>query len=97
MKYEVDIGTMVFNLRFHKTKAPCERQFQPKISQTHITTSTRIGQLAKEKTTPRNRDEREIAGYRDVLNTIHENYEYVPVNGNIILFSIRGRIPHKVG
>ena len=50
-----------------------------------ITTSTRIGQLAKEKTTPRNRDEREIAGYRDVLNIIHENYEYVPVNGNIIL------------
>lgn len=50
-----------------------------------ITTSTRIGQLAKRKTTPRNRDEREIAGYRDVLNTIHENYEYVLVNGNIIL------------
>ena len=50
-----------------------------------ITTSTRIGQLAKEKTTPKNRDEREIVGYRDVLNTIHENYEYVPVNGNIIL------------
>ena len=38
-----------------------------------ITTSTRIGQLAKEKTTPQNRDEREIAGYRDVLNTIHAN------------------------
>ena len=50
-----------------------------------ITTSTRIGQLAKEKTTPKNRDEREIAGYRDVLNTIHENYEYIPLNGNLIL------------
>ena len=50
-----------------------------------VTTSTRIGQLVKEKTTPRNRDEREIAGYRDVLNTVHENYEYVPVTGNIIL------------
>ncbi len=50
-----------------------------------ITTSTRIGQLAKEKTAPRNRDEREIAGYRDVLNTIHKNYAYVPVNGNTIL------------
>ena len=50
-----------------------------------ITTNTRIGQLAKEKTTPKNRDEREIAGYRDVLNIIHENYEYVPANGNIIL------------
>ena len=50
-----------------------------------VTTATRIGQLAKEKTTPRNRDECEIAGYRDVLNTIHENYEYVPINSNIIL------------
>ena len=50
-----------------------------------ITSSTRIGQLAREKTTPRNRDEREIAGYRDVLNTIHESYEYIPVSGNIML------------
>ncbi len=50
-----------------------------------VTTSTRIGQIAKEKITPKNRDEREIAGYRDVLNTIHENYEYVPISGNIIL------------
>lgn len=50
-----------------------------------VTTSTRISQLVKEKTTPRNRDEREIAGYRDVLNTVHENYAYVPVTGNVIL------------
>ncbi len=50
-----------------------------------ITTATRVGQIAKEKTTPRNRDEKEIAGYRDVLNTIHESYKYIPLNGNIIL------------
>ena len=50
-----------------------------------ITTASRIGQIVKEKTTPKNRDEREIAGYRDVLNTIYENYEYIPVSGNIIL------------
>ncbi len=50
-----------------------------------VTTTSRIGQLVKEKTTPRNRDEKEIAGYRDVLNTVHENYEYIPVTGNIIL------------
>ena len=50
-----------------------------------VTTRSRIGQLAKEKAVPRTRDEREIAGYRDVLNTVHENYEYIPVNGNIIL------------
>src|SRR5699024_7252520 len=38
-----------------------------------VTTNTRIKQLVEEKTTPRNRDEQEIAGYRDVLNLIHEN------------------------
>ena len=36
-----------------------------------VTTSTRMKQLFEEKTTPRNRDEDEILGYRDVLNTIH--------------------------
>ena len=36
-----------------------------------VTTSTRIRQLMGEKTTPRNRDEQEIAGYRDALNIIH--------------------------
>lgn len=50
-----------------------------------ITTSSRIKQLVKEKTTPKNRDEEEIAGYRDVLNTIHESYMYIPVKPNYIL------------
>ena len=49
------------------------------------TTCTRLKQLCAEKTTPRNRDEREILGYRDVLNTIHENYEYIPLTSNYIL------------
>lgn len=42
-----------------------------------VTTNTRMKQLFKEKATPRNRDEDEIMGYRDVLNTIHESYEYI--------------------
>ena len=50
-----------------------------------VTTSTRVRQLCKEKTTPRNRDEEEIMGYRDVLNTIHENYEYIPLRDSYIL------------
>lgn len=50
-----------------------------------ITTSTRIGQIVKEKTTPKNRDEKEIAGYRDVLNTIHDSHDYISITGNIIL------------
>lgn len=49
------------------------------------TTSTRLKQLCAEKTTPRNRDEREIMGYRDVLNTIHESYEYIPIRASYIL------------
>ena len=49
------------------------------------TTNTRLKQLCREKTTPRNRDEEEIMGYRDVLNTIHENYEYIPIRSNYIL------------
>ncbi len=50
-----------------------------------VTTSTRIQQLCREKTTPRNRNEEEIMGYRDVLNTIHENYEYIPLRSSYIL------------
>lgn len=49
------------------------------------TTSTRLKQLLNEKTTPKNRDEAEIAGYRDVLSTIHENYEYISLSVNYIL------------
>ena len=50
-----------------------------------VTTTTRIQQLVREKTTPRNRDEQEIAGYRDVLATIHDNYDYIPVKSSFIL------------
>ena len=50
-----------------------------------VTTSTRIRQLVAEKTTPRNRDEQEIAGYRDALNIIHENFDAIPITQNYIL------------
>ena len=50
-----------------------------------VTTSTRIKQLVNEKTTPRNRDESEIMGYRDVLNTIHESHDYIPIRPSYIL------------
>lgn len=49
------------------------------------TTNTRLKQLLTDKTTPRTRAEEEIAGYRDVLNVIHESYEYIPVTANYIL------------
>lgn len=49
------------------------------------TADDRLKNLVQSKTTPRNRDESEIAGYRDVLNTIHENYDYIPINANYLL------------
>ena len=49
------------------------------------TADDRLKNLVQAKTTPRNRDESEIAGYRDVLNTIHENYDYIPINANYLL------------
>ncbi|MDO4982182.1 MAG: Fic family protein [Eubacteriales bacterium] len=50
-----------------------------------VTTSTRIKHLVEEKTTPRNRDEQEIAGYRDALNIIHESFDAIPITRNYIL------------
>ena len=50
-----------------------------------VTTSTRIRQLVEEKTTPRNRDEQEIAGYRDALSVIHENFDVILITRNYIL------------
>ena len=50
-----------------------------------VTTNTRIRQLVEEKTAPRNRDEQEIAGYRDVLNVIHESFDAIPITKNYIL------------
>lgn len=50
-----------------------------------VTTAERINALLKRKSRPLNRNEEEIAGYRDVLNTIHNNYEYITLNSNYIL------------
>ena len=49
------------------------------------TTDARLKALVAEKTEPRNRNEEEIAGYRDVLGTIHESHDVIPVTPNIIL------------
>ncbi len=50
-----------------------------------VTTNTRIKQLVQEKTAPRNRDEQEIAGYRDALSIIHESFDVIPITKNYIL------------
>ena len=49
------------------------------------TSDDRLKALVKDKTTPKTRNEREIAGYRDVLNTIHESYDHIPIKPNMIL------------
>ena len=59
-----------------------------------VTTSTRIKQLVAEKTAPKNRDEKEILGYRDVLNTIHESHEYIDITPNNILQLHRDLLKH---
>lgn len=50
-----------------------------------VTTNTRVRQLVEEKTTPKNRNEQEIAGYRDVLSAIHESFDAIPITQNYIL------------
>ena len=49
------------------------------------TSDDRLKSLVANKATPRTRNEQEIAGYRDVLSTIHESYDFIPVKPSIIL------------
>lgn len=49
------------------------------------TTDIRLKKIVNEKTTPKNRNEKEIAGYRDALNIIHESFQYIPLTPNYIL------------
>ena len=49
------------------------------------TSEERLKSLVSNKTTPRTRNEQEIAGYRDVLATIHESHDFIPVKPSIIL------------
>lgn len=50
-----------------------------------FTSDKRLEELVSQKSEPRNRSEQEIAGYREVLATIHESFEYVVPRPNIIL------------
>ena len=49
------------------------------------TSDDRLKKIVRDKTMPKTRSEKEIAGYRDVLNTIHQNYDYIPVKSSIFL------------
>ena len=49
------------------------------------TSDERLKRLVMDKTMPKTRNEEEIAGYRDALNTIHENFEHIPIKPSVIL------------
>ncbi len=49
------------------------------------TTDSRLKKIVEDKTKPHNRSEAEITGYRDVLELIHENFQYIPISKNSIL------------
>lgn len=50
-----------------------------------FTSDERLKKLVRDKTMPKSRNEEEISGYRDVLATIHESYDFMPVKPTIIL------------
>ena len=50
-----------------------------------VTTEARLKEIVQQKAVPRSRNEKEIAGYRDVLATIHENYDYITPRANVVL------------
>ena len=45
----------------------------------------RLRAIVEEKAKPANRSEAEIAGYRDVLNTIHQSHEHMPFTERVVL------------
>jgi Fic family protein len=49
------------------------------------TSDERLKKIVLDKTMPKTRNECEIAGYRDVLNTIHENFPHIPIRDTFIL------------
>ena len=64
------------------------------------TTDVRMRELMSRKTIPRNRNEQEIAGYRDVLKTIHESHDFISITPNILLQLHRdlySKLPQGIG
>lgn len=50
-----------------------------------VASHARIQELVAQKTTPRDRSEQEIAGYRDVLQTIHASHEGIRLTAGVVL------------
>lgn len=49
-----------------------------------FTTDKRLEELMNQKSEPKNRNEEELSGYHDVLNTIHESYDFISPTPGVI-------------
>lgn len=49
------------------------------------TSDDRLKKIVLNKTMPKTRSEQEIAGYRDVLKTVHDSYDYINIKSSVIL------------
>ena len=50
-----------------------------------FTSDERLRKIVRNKTTPKTKNEKEIAGYRDVLVAVHETHDFIPPKPSIIL------------
>jgi len=50
-----------------------------------FTSEKRLSEIVANHAQPKNRNEQEIAGYRDALALIHESHDYIDVTPNVIL------------
>lgn len=58
------------------------------------TSDARLKQLVNKQTKPRDRNEEEIAGYRDILTIIHDSYTHIPLTAGVILQLHRYLLAH---
>lgn len=79
--YERQIPQVLESLRYHAVIQSTESSNRIE----GITVSSRrFESIMKEKSAPKDRSEAEIAGYRDVLRTIHESHSYILISPGTI-------------
>lgn len=81
------LGALVEQAKYASTKASNQIEGI-------VTTEVRLKALMQESTAPRNRNEEEIAGYRDVLALIHEQHDYIDIKPSVILQLHRNLLAH---
>lgn len=80
--YERQLPQVLDTLRYHAIIQSTESSNRIE----GITVSARrFDSIMSDKTQPKDRSEAEIAGYRDVLRTIHERHSYISIRSNTML------------